>query len=192
MTTLKHVFRIFVLMMLAVPVVAHAEAGDPAARIGAYDDAVIGVMKAKLGTAARADRFEGVVKAYYDMPTIAGLVAGPAWASASAADKAAAIAALTRHSAVSLARNFTSYDGTLFTVDPKVIERGPDRVVKVTIGKDVLYYRMRQSAGTWKIVDVISGGVSNLALQRADLATTIQSGGLQGMVKKLAQLDTVK
>ena len=192
MTTLKHVFRIFALMTLAVPVVAHAEAGDPAARIGAYDDAVIGVMKAKLGTAARADRFEAVVKAYYDMPTIAGLVAGPAWASASTADKTAAIAALTRHSAVSLARNFTSYDGTPFTVDPKVIERGPDRVVKVTIGKDVLYYRMRQSAGAYRIVDVISGGVSNLALQRADLATTIQSGGLQGMVKKLGQLDAVK
>jgi phospholipid transport system substrate-binding protein len=179
-------------MTLAVPVVAHAEPGDPAARIGAYDDAVIGVMKAKLGTAARADRFDAVVKAYYDMPTIAGLVAGPAWASASTADKAAAIAALTRHSAVSLARNFTSYDGTPFTVDPKVIERGPDRVVKVTIGKDVLYYRLRQSAGAYKIVDVISGGVSNLALQRADLATTIQSGGLQGMVKKLGQLDAVK
>lgn len=192
MTTLKHAFRTFALMALAMPAVAHAEAADPAGRISAYDDAVIGVMKAKLGTAARADRFEPIVKAYYDMPTIAGLVAGPAWAGASAADRATAIAALTRHSAVSLARNFKDYDGTPFRVDPKVIERGPDRVVKVTIGKDVLYYRMRQSAGTWKIVDVISGGVSNLALQRADLATTIQSGGLPGMAKKLAQLDAVK
>jgi phospholipid transport system substrate-binding protein len=192
MTTLKPAFRIAALMMAAMPAVAHAEASDPAGRISAYDDAVIGVMKAKLGTAARADKFEAVVKAYYDMPTIAGLVTGPAWASASAADKATAITALTRHSAVSLARNFKDYDGTPFRVDPKVIERGPDRVVKVTIGKDVLYYRMRQSAGSWKIVDVISSGVSNLALQRADLATTIQSGGLQGMAKKLAQLDAVK
>jgi phospholipid transport system substrate-binding protein len=192
MTTLKHAFRIAALMTLAVPFAAQAEASDPAARIGAYDEAVIGVMKAKLGTAARADRFEPIVKAYYDMPAIAGLVAGPAWASASAADKAAAITALTRHSAVSLARNFKEYDGTPFTVDPKVIERGPDRVVKVTIGKDLLYYRMRQSGGTYRIVDVISSGVSNLALQRADLATTIQSGGLPALVKKLAQLDAVK
>ncbi|WP_246331947.1 ABC transporter substrate-binding protein [Sphingomonas chungangi] len=189
---MKHAFRIFALMTLAAPAVAHADASEPAARIGAYDDAVIGVMKAKLGTAARADRFEPIVKAYYDMPTIAGLVAGPAWASASATDKASAITALTRHSAVSLARNFKDYDGTPFTVDPKVIARGPDRVVKVTIGTDLLYYRMRQSAGTWKIVDVISSGVSNLALQRADLATTIQSGGLPALVKKLAQLDAVK
>jgi phospholipid transport system substrate-binding protein len=181
------------LIALAAPVAVQAQAGDPAvARIGAYDDAVIAVMKAKLGTAARADKFEPIVKAYYDMPTIAGLVAGPAWAKASAADKASAIEALTRHSAVSLARNFKSYDGTAFTVDPKVIARGPDKVVKVTIGGDTLYYRMRQSGGSYRIVDVISGGVSNLALQRADLATTIQSGGMPALVKKLAQLDAVK
>ena len=192
MTTLTRNFRIAALLAAAIPVIAHAETGDPAARIGAYDDAVIAIMKAKLGTAARADRFEPVVKSYYDMPTIAALVAGPAWAKASAADKASAIAALTRHSAVSLARNFKEYDGTPFRVDPKVIVRGADSVVKVTIGGDTLFYRMRQAGGGYKIVDVISGGVSNLALQRADLATTIQSGGLSAMVRKLGQLDAVK
>jgi phospholipid transport system substrate-binding protein len=192
MTTLTRNFRIAALLAAAIPVIAHAETGDPAARIGAYDDAVIAIMKAKLGTAARADRFEPVVKSYYDMPTIAALVAGPAWAKASAADKASAIAALTRHSAVSLARNFKEYDGTPFRVDPKVIVRGADSVVKVTIGGDTLFYRMRQAGGGYKIVDVISGGVSNLALQRADLATTIQSGGLPAMVRKLGQLDAVK
>ncbi len=180
------------LALMAIPAAVHAEPGDSAARMGAYNDAVITIMKAKLALPARADRFETVVKAYYDMPAIAALVAGPAWANASAADKSAAIAALTRHSAVSLARNFTSYSGEKFTVDPKVIERGPDRVVKVTIVTDTLFYRMRQSAGQWRIVDVISSGVSNLALQRADLASTIASGGLSAMVKRLGQLDAVK
>ena len=189
---MKRTFRIAVLLAAAIPATAHGETGDPAARIGTYDAAVIAVMKAKLGTAARAARFEPLVKSYYDMPTIAGLIAGPAWAKVSAADKASAIEALTRHSAVSLARNFKDYDGTPFRVDPKVIERGPDRVVKVTIGGDTLFYRMRQAGGGYRIVDVISGGVSNLALQRADLATTIQSGGLPAMVRKLGQLDAVK
>jgi phospholipid transport system substrate-binding protein len=196
MTTLTRKLRLAALIALAAPLAApmaaHAEAADPAARAGAYDDAVIAVMKGKLSLAARAEKFEPIVKTYYDMPTIAGLVAGPAWAKGSAADKAAVIEALTRHSAVSLARNFKDYDGTPFKVDPKVIERGPDKVVKVAIGSDLLYYRMRQSGGSYRIVDVISGGVSNLALQRADLASTIQSGGLPGLAKKLAQLDAVK
>jgi phospholipid transport system substrate-binding protein len=180
------------LALMAIPAVVHAEPSDSAARMGAYNDAVIAVMKAKLPLPARAERFEAIVKAYYDMPGIAALVAGPAWTSASAADKAAAIGALTRHSAVSLARNFTSYSGEKFLVDPKVIERGPDRVVKVTIAGTPLFYRMRQSAGQWKIVDVISSGVSNLALQRADLASTIAAGGLPAMVKRLGQIDAVK
>jgi phospholipid transport system substrate-binding protein len=181
------------LLALAVPAAVQAEAGDPAAsRIGAYDEAVIGIMKAKLGTAARVERFTPLVKSYYDMPGIAALVVGPAWSSASAADKAAAIEALTRHSAVSLARNFKSYDGERFAVAPQVIARGAEKVVKVTINSDQLFYRMRQAGGSWKIVDVISGGVSNLALQRADLASTVQGGGVAAMVKKLGQLDAVK
>ncbi len=179
------------LAALAIPVAAHAEASDPAARIDAYDDAVIAIMKAKLALPARADRFEPVVKAHYDMPAIAALVVGPGWASASAADKAAVIDALTRHSAVSLARNFVSYDGTPFRVDPKAIERGPYRIVKVMIGGATLFYQMRQAAGQWKIIDVISGGVSNLALQRSDLATTVAKG-LPALVKRLGQLDAVK
>jgi len=180
-------------LAMAAPAAAQAQASDPAAaRIGAYDEAVIAIMKAKLGTAARADRFVPLVKSYYDMPGIAALVSGPSWSNASASEKAAAIEALTRHSAVSLARNFKSYAGERFIVAPQVIARGPEKVVKVTIDSDQLFYRMRQAGGSWKIVDVISGGVSNLALQRADLATTVQAGGVAAMVKKLGQLDAVK
>ena len=194
MTTLTSNIRtIAAALVLAIPAVAQAQAGDPAAaRIGAYDDGVIAVMKAKLGTAARADRFEPLVKTYYDMPGIAALVVGPAWGNASAGDKAATITALTRHSAVSLARNFKEYAGERFTVSPQAIAHGSEKVVKVTINSDTLFYRMRQAGGSWKIVDVISGGVSNLALQRADLATTVQSGGVPALVKKLAQLDATK
>ena len=180
-------------LAMAAPAAAQAQASDPAAaRIGAYDEAVIAIMKAKLGTAARADRFVPLVKSYYDMPGIAALVSGPSWSNASASEKAAAIEALTRHSAVSLGRNFKSYAGERFIVAPQVIARGPEKVVKVTIDSDQLFYRMRQAGGSWKIVDVISGGVSNLALQRADLATTVQAGGVAAMVKKLGQLDAVK
>jgi len=180
-------------LLLAAPVAVQAQAADPAAaRISAYDDAVIGIAKQHMSLAQRADRFEPVVQRYYDMPGIAALVVGPAWSKASAADKASAIKALTRHSAVSLARNFKSYDGTPFRVDPKVIDRSGRKVVKVTIGDTALLYLMRQTGGEWKIVDVVSGGVSQLALQRADLASTIQKGGIPAMVKRLGQLDSVK
>jgi phospholipid transport system substrate-binding protein len=175
-----------------VPAAATAQADSSVARISAYDDAVTGVAGAHLGLPARADRFEPIVRQYYDMPLIASLVVGSGWASASAADKAAATTALVRHSAVSLARNFDSAEGLKFVVDPKPIARGGSEIVKVTIGSDTLFYRMHQSGGQWRIIDVISQGVSQLTLQRADLASTIAGGGVPALVKKLGQIDAVK
>jgi phospholipid transport system substrate-binding protein len=180
---------LFAGIALAAPAFA-----DPAAdRLQAYDDQVIAIMKAKLPLAARVTRFEGLVSSYYDMPTIASLVVGPAWASTSAADRNAAIAALTRHSAISLARNFASYGGERFTIDPNVTTRGASRVVKLTIAagssSNVLLYQMRESGGAWRILDVVAEGVSQLAVQRADLASIVSSGGAAALAKRLAQVD---
>ena len=183
----------FAALALAAP--ALAASGDAADRLARYDDGVIAIMKAKLPLAQRIERFEPLVKSYYDMPAIASLVVGPAWATTNASDKAAAIAALTRHSAVSLARNFTSYGGERFTIDPAVQARGTAQMVKLTIagssgGGDTLLYRMgRGQDGQWRIVDVVSGGVSQLAVQRADLASIVASGGAAGLAKRLQEAD---
>lgn len=187
--------RVPFLAAVAFAVLAAAPAlADPAAdRLQAYDDQVIAIMKAKLPLGPRVARFETLVSGYYDMPTIASLVVGPSWTSAAAADKQAAIAALTRHSAISLARNFASYGGERFTIDPAVAARGASKVVKLTIAagsaSNTLLYQMRESGGAWRIVDVVAGGVSQLAVQRADLASTVASGGAAGLAARLAQAD---
>lgn len=166
----------------------HAQPSGPGARIADYDKAINAIETGGGTLAARTARFVPVVSSYYDMPAIAALVVGPAWAKASAADKASAIEALTHHSAVSLARNFKGPGATGFIVDPTVIERAGSRIVKVTIGSDTLYYRMRGD----RIVDVISGGVSQLALQRADIASTVASGGVGAMANRLRALDLAR
>jgi phospholipid transport system substrate-binding protein len=182
-----------VFAVLFVPAAVHAEANDPVVRISAYNDAVLGIMKQRLGLAARAGRFETLLSSYYDMPAIAALVIGPKWATSSADDRNAAIAALTRHSALSLARNFVKFGGERFIVDPNILSRDTSRIVRVTIASkgssDTLSYRFRQRGGDWKIIDVISGGVSQLAVQRADFAATIAAGGVAGLTRRLAQMD---
>ena len=179
-------------LMLATPAAVAADAGA-ATRIGAYDDALVAIMKQNLPISARVTRFQPLVESYYDMPGIAAAVVGPTWSSTSAADRKAITDALARHSAVSLAKNFTKYGGERFQVDPSVQVRGDSSIVKLTIASgsssDLLYFRMRQAGAVWKIVDVVSGGVSQLAVQRADLASTIASGGVAGAVRKLSELD---
>lgn len=164
-----------------------ARAGDAAARARSYNDAVLAVARTHLGLAARADAFGRVVRDWYDMPVIAQLVAGPAWSGWSAGERQSVIAALARHSAVSLARNFAG-GGARFAVDPRAVDRGTSQLVTVHAGDDTLIYRMRQG----RIVDVTAGGVSQLALQRADLASTVAAGGAAGLVRRLAQLDAVR
>ncbi len=176
------------LLGMSVPAFAQA-AAEPTARIATYNDGIVAIMKAKLALPARKDRFETLVRDHYDMPVIAQLVVGPKWASSSPADRASAVAALTRHSAVSLAKNFVSYGGEKFTVDPKTIDRGTSKIVKVKIGSDTLLYVMRKGAAGWKIVDVVAQGVSQVAVQRSDVAAAVAADGAGGLAKRLAKLE---
>lgn len=186
-------FATITVAIVVAPVASYAQAADPAATMAAYNDGVIAIMKAKLPIEARVSRFETLVRDTYDMPGIASLVVGPKWTTASPADRQAVIAALTHHSAVSLGRNFKAFNGESFKVDPAVVSRGTSSIVKVTIaGKgssNLLQYRLRQTPAGWRIVDVVSEGVSQLALQRAELGSTVASDGVGGMAKKLAQRD---
>jgi phospholipid transport system substrate-binding protein len=187
---------LFAALLAALPALAAAaEPAAPAARIADYNDGVVAIMKAALPLPARVTRFEALVRSHYDMAGIAALVAGPKWATAAAEDKRTAIAALARHSAVSLAKNFTRFDGERFTTDPAVQARGTSSVVRVTIAgkgdRALLQYRLRQAGGEWRILDVVAEGISQLAVQRAELAGTIASEGLAGMARKLAEKDRI-
>ena len=78
------------------------------------------------------------------------------------------------------ARNFDSYSGEKFTVDPAVTERGSDKFVKSTLkpasGDAIPFnYRMHQAAGGWKIEDIfLNGNISQLAQKRSDFGSHLQ------------------
>ncbi len=75
------------------------------------------------------------------------------------------------------ASNFDSFGGEKFIVDPAVQTRGTDKVVqsKLVTGDQTIpfNYRMRQTGGSWKILDVyLNGTISQLATRRSDFAST--------------------
>ena len=114
---------------------------------------------------------------------------GPGWSAMSAADQQALVRAFGRFTAATFAKNF---DGQLrFAIDPAVQTRAPDKLVTDTLtprtgSPTVLRWRMRESGGRWKIVDVFyNGAVSQLATQRADFQSTLAAGGAAALVKKL-------
>lgn len=183
--------------MIAVAAPA-AAATDPAAVVGDFNTALIASMQSAKGTSlsSRMAKLTPLVKATHDMAGMTRLITGPAWATTSAADRDALIAAFTRHSVVTYAINFSGFDGEKFTVAPKVDMRGADALVHSAIvakdGTTALNYRLRQTDGGWRIIDVFADGVSQIAVQRAEFAATVKAGGAAALAAKLNAADEAK
>jgi phospholipid transport system substrate-binding protein len=173
---------------------AMAESGDPAATsVQNFYDALTASMKAGGSAKSRFEKLKPAVEQDFDLPGMTALSVGPSWASIPAADQKALTDAFERMTIANYARNFDSYHGEAFTVDPNVTERGTDKFVKSNMksgGDNIAFnYRLHQAGNSWKIVDVyLAGNISQLAQKRADFAATLASGGPQGLAKKIDAL----
>jgi phospholipid transport system substrate-binding protein len=189
--------KAFVAFGLGVLLSAAAMANpDPAvARIDKFHDALLAVMKdgPKLGVEGRYKKLEADVDGLFDLPTMTRFTVGPPWAKMTAAEQASVVAAFRRMTIASYARNFNEFKGQKFVSDPTAEDRAPDRLVKSQVipagEKPVnLVYRMRESGGSWRVIDVIYEFVSQLATRRSDFASTVATGGAPALVKKLDEI----
>lgn len=138
----------------------------------------------------RYKALEPVVEQAFAMPLVTRLAIGPAWANFSPDQQQALLAAYTRFTVANYAHNFHDFDGQKFEIDDNVLSRGEDKVVRTRVipTHDVpvtLLYRMREVDGAWKVIDVISDGVSQLALRRSDFAVALAAGGPPALIAHL-------
>jgi phospholipid transport system substrate-binding protein len=118
---------------------------------------------------------------------------GPGWASMSDADKKSLTDAFARMTVANYAKNFDSYSGEKFTVEPASIARGNEHFVKSSLKTSsetiAFNYRLHQLGSEWKISDVyLAGNISQMAQKRSDFAATLASGGPQGLAKRINAL----
>lgn len=186
------------LSLAGVPAITQAQAADPAAaQIQRFDDALLETMKqaGHLGPQGRYQKLDPVLAANFDLPTMTRFAVGTTWSTLSPTDQAALVRAFRRMTVATYAHNFDGYNNQRFTIEPNVETRGPDKLVKTHLvsPKETtdLTYRMRQSGGTWKVIDVYyNGAVSSMLGQRSEYASTLRTGGAAALVKKLnAQAD---
>lgn len=181
----------------APPAISLAQASDPAAAtIQSFDDSLLSVMKRakSLGVMGRYRELQGPIERAFDLPTMTRFAVGPKWATLPPQQQEALIKAFTRLTVASYAHNFDGYDGEKFVLDPKVETRAPDKLVQTQLVSPhdkthSLAYRMRQAAdGQWKIIDVYSDNISQLATRRSDFASTMNSAGAAALVQKIDAL----
>lgn len=180
-------------MVLAWAPQSHAQSADPTTRVKSFYSALLETMKdaKRLGVEGRYKKLEPTITASFDLPAMTRIAVGSTWTSLTPEQRAAITSAFSRMTIATYANRFDGYDGERFEVDPKVSERGADRIVATRLVPKsgdpvVLNYLLRASGGDWKIVDVyLSGTISELATRRSEFAALLKSGGAEALDRSL-------
>jgi phospholipid transport system substrate-binding protein len=176
---------------------AAAQTADPAAgTVQTLHNGLLAIMRAgaAAGQTGRARQIGPVIDRTFDIPQMTRLAVGPSWNTIAPADRTALVAAFRSMTIAQYAKNFDGYSGERFTMNPQVETRGGDKLVKTTLvvpkgNPESLNYRLRQSGGQWKIIDVYyRNAISQLATRRADFARVLSSGGAKALIAHLNDL----
>jgi phospholipid transport system substrate-binding protein len=193
MPLIRHSLLMALTLLIGAP--AAVAAADPVAQIERLDNALLDSMKSgeTVAIKERTRKLAPVIEGVFDLRAMTAFAVGPAWAGFSAEQREATIAAFTRLTIASYASNFHSFGGERFEIDPTVIARGSDRIVQTQLQTPQkapisLVYRMHQAAGSWRIIDVYYGAVSQLSIRRSDFAASIGSGGAPELIAHLNSL----
>jgi phospholipid transport system substrate-binding protein len=177
------------------PMTALAVPSDPAAaKVDAFDDALISAMKAgaSAGVRGRDRQLTPAVESAFDLPTMTRFAVGAAWATMSEAQHADLVRAFERYTTASYAHNFDAYSGQKFVIQG-VQTRGADKIVQAQLVSGhseptSLLYRVHQSPSGWKIIDVYYNGISQLTTRHEDFASSVNNGGAAALLSHLDSL----
>jgi phospholipid transport system substrate-binding protein len=139
----------------------------------------------------RLAALEPIVVATHDLPYIAEFALRRQWASLAEADRARFIAAFERLSVMTYAARFRAVGTNTFRAIAAAPADGSGRVqVSTAVARadqpDVsLEYVLQQDGSSWRIINIIADGVSDLALKRAEYQRLYMSGGIDGLIAEI-------
>jgi phospholipid transport system substrate-binding protein len=185
------VVGVFVLAALVIS--RPAGAAEPAAAVQGFYDALLDVMKnaEKLGFHGREQKLEPAIDQAYDLQLMARLSVGPQWQNLSPEDQRKITAGFRAMTIATYASRFDGFSGEKFEVDPHAVDASGGKIVQTKLiqgnGEPIaLNYLMRESGGTWRIIDVfLKGTVSELATRRSEFSSVLRRDGAPGLLKLL-------
>ena len=175
--------------IIALATTTRAGAGAPTVVVQRFDDALLSTLKdgERLGYAGRFKRLQPVMQQTFDLDFMAEKVMGRHWKALGEADRARWRALFGEFTVANYAANFDRFTGQQLdvlgeersvndTVLVKTMVKSPGR-------EDVeLTYRLHDSGGRWRIIDVmLKGTVSELALRRSEYASVIERDGFAAL-----------
>jgi len=150
----------------------------------------------------RAERLTPILEQAFDIDFMARKSLGRSFDGLSADDQKSWIEAFRRFFVANYAGRFTGYSGQKFETLGEEPAAQDTVLVRTRLidpgGENVdLAYRMRESGGTWRIIDVyLKGTVSELALRRSDFTAILDRQGFPALLAsvdaKVAELQSGK
>ena len=143
-----------------------------------------------LGESGRYAELAPVIRRSFDLPVMARLSVGPAWASLTPAQQQQVTESYGRYVSAIYADRFDSYHGQKLEVTGQEPIAGGVMVRSTIIkanGEPVeVDYMMRQGPGGWLISDIyLDGSISEIATRRSEFAAIIRDQGVDGLVLAL-------
>jgi len=185
---------VFIFCLFAtVNAFAEAESGATAKQVvDKFQTELIAVMKngKQLGYAGRYDRLYGPVSDSHDLTKIARIVVGKEWEKLSEAQQQKLTDVFARLSVASYAHNFKDYSGESFVFDSEEETTRGGVVVHshfiIPDDKPVKFdYMLKEKGNSWRIINIIANGVSDLALKRSEYTTILQREGFDALINKI-------
>ncbi len=179
---------------LASAAVAAAEMAGPVGVIQRFQDTLVSVMKQAqaLGYDGRYKKLAPIITSTHDLETIARVSVGQYWSKLSDAQRDKLVDTFTRLSIATYAARFDGFSGETFSKPTLGREDDTRAMVKTTLTtsdseKISFVYQLHKSGETWRIVNIITNGVSDLAMKRAEYTSIIEKDGFDSLITKLEQ-----
>ncbi len=160
--------------------------------VDTFQQDLIEVMKngKKLGFSGRYDKLKDPVTNSHDLPKIARLVVSKEWEKLSESQQQQWVDVFSRLSIASYAHNFKDYDGETFTFDTEEETTRGGIVLhshlNIPNDKPVKFdYMLKDQGDSWRIINIIANGVSDLALKRTEYSTILQREGFEALIAKI-------
>lgn len=169
-----------------------SEAESARVIVESFQMALIDTMKQgkELGYEGRFNKLAEPVKVSHDLIKIARIVVGREWENLTAEQQTQLVDVFSKLSISSYAHNFKDFDGESFVFDSEEETARGGVIIHTTLiipnDKNVKFdYMLKKKGNSWKIINIIANGVSDLALKRSEYTSILKREGFDPLITKI-------
>ncbi len=165
---------------------------DPAGQfIDSLGQEILTIIRAPDTTPTeRHAKLSALLRSGVDLPRLGRFALGRHWKSATPEQRDEFQALFANYVLRSYIRLLGVYDMHKFSVQTVSRRRGSDRIVQSRIERRTgeafdLRWRVRESAGQYRVIDLTTGGLSLAVTYRSEFASVVASRGIDGLLEAL-------